>query len=227
MALAGKAVMINWSDVPLAHRAEYYEWHDREHMEGRLRVPGFQRGRRHLAVDADRDIFNLYEVDSLAVLTSGPYAALTENPSEATRRVGKLIVNAIRALAHVRFTTGIGVGGFVHTLRLDAAPGRGEALGEFLCQRALPALAARSGVAAVHLCVADHDASTKVTGERRGRPTAVPNWSVIVEGSAVESLREAASEALADQALRAAGAAGPVARGSYVLQRMIARADVV
>jgi hypothetical protein len=226
MALLGKAVMINWSDVPPEHRAEYYAWHDREHMQGRLRVPGFHRGRRHLALAADRDIFNLYEVEDLAVLTSGAYAALTENPSEATRRVGTFIVNAFRALAHVRYTSGVGIGGFVHTLRFDSAPGAERTLGELLRGRALPAAVGRPGVVAAHWCVADQAASTVVTAERRGRPTAVPRWSIIVEGVCAEALRDAVSGALPDEALREAGAAGAIAHGSYVLQRSIARADV-
>lgn len=226
MALAGRAVMINWSDVPAEHRAEYYAWHDREHMEGRLRVPGFQRGRRHLALAADRDIFNIYEVDDLAVLTSGPYQALTENPSEATRRVGKLIVNAVRALAHVRYSAGLGVGTFVHTLRFDALPGREQGLGDHLREDALPHLAGQPGIVAVHCCVADDAASNVVTPERKGRPTAVPRWSIIVEGIAADGVRDTVAAAVTDESLRAAGAAGAVARGTYVLQRVLARADI-
>ena len=73
MALAGKAVMLNWSNVAPEHREQYYDWHDSEHIAGRLTVPGFLRGRRHLAIDADRDIFNMYEVLDLGVLTGEDY----------------------------------------------------------------------------------------------------------------------------------------------------------
>jgi len=225
MALIGQAVMINWSNVPVEHRDEYYEWHDREHMAGRLTVPGFKRGRRHIALDANRDIFNLYEVEDLAVLTSGPYTALTQNPTEATRRVGKVIVDAIRALANVKFTTGVGVGGFVHTLRFDAIAGRGDTLTVSLAKTELPRLAMRPGVVAVHLCVADHAASTVVTTERKGRPTEVPNWSVIIEGTSMDAA-SAAGESLRDDMLAGLGASGPAARGTYVLQRLVMRHDV-
>ena len=37
--LAGKAVIVNWSDVAVAHRPAYYEWHSREHMVGRVALP--------------------------------------------------------------------------------------------------------------------------------------------------------------------------------------------
>lgn len=225
MALRGKAVMINWSDVPSEHRAAYYAWHDREHMEGRLEVPGMQRGRRHLAMEADRDIFNMYEADGLGVFTSGPYTALTKAPSELTQRVGKTIVNAVRALAHVRYTAGNGVGAFVHTIRFDAAPGREPSLGQHLQDR-LPALLERAGIFSVHWCVADDAASNVVTPERKGRPTAVPRWSVIVEGMAADVVRATTAEVLPDTALVEHGAAGPLVRGTYVLQRLLTREDV-
>ena len=62
--LAGQAVMVNWSNVAPEHRPAYYEWHSREHMVGRVSIPGFQRGRRFIAVRASRDLLVLYEVDS-------------------------------------------------------------------------------------------------------------------------------------------------------------------
>ena len=225
MALRGKAVMINWSDIPVQHRADYYDWHDREHMAGRMRVPGFQRGRRHLAVDADRDIFNLYEVDDLRVLTSGPYEALTRTPSPLTQRVGRLIVNAVRALAHVRYTAGEGAGGFVHTVRFDVTPGRDADLTRYL-HGALPVLGLRPGVISVHWCVADDAASTVVTPERKGRATAVPRWSIIVEGTGPDAVRDAVAASIPDAALTEAGGAGAYARGTYVLQRVLMRDDV-
>lgn len=225
MALRGKAVMINWSDVPEQHRADYYDWHDREHMAGRLGVPGFQRGRRHLAVDADRDIFNIYEVDTLDVLTSEPYTALTTHPDPLTQRVGKLIVNAVRALAHVRLSVGDGVGGFVHTVRFDVEPERDESLGHHLRTK-LPELISRPGVISAHWCVADDAASNVVTPERKGRPTAVPRWSVLVEGIGPDILRDATAVVLPDAALAEAGAKGPLVRGTYVLQRLLMRDEV-
>jgi hypothetical protein len=53
--LLGAAVMINWSDVAPEHRGACYEWHSREHMVGRVALPGFRRGRRYIAAKASRD----------------------------------------------------------------------------------------------------------------------------------------------------------------------------
>jgi hypothetical protein len=68
--LAGKAVMVNWSDVAPEHRHAYYEWHCREHMVGRVALPGFIRGRRYIAARASRDFLVCYEVEA-----SGPSLA--------------------------------------------------------------------------------------------------------------------------------------------------------
>lgn len=226
MALLGKAVMINWSDVLMEHRPDYFEWHNHEHIAGRLEVPGFRRGRRHIAVDADRDIFNLYEVDDLDVLTGAEYRQRTGNPSELTRKVGKTIVNAIRALARVRFSAGLGQGGVVRTLRFDAATAGAEGLERFLVRQALPAVAACADIVGVHLCVADMDASTEVSVERRGRPTAVPAWAIIIEATSAEAAAQACARHLQDADMLRHGAAGPITPGVYALQISMSQADL-
>jgi hypothetical protein len=225
MALAGKAVMINWSNVAPEHRERYYDWHDREHIAGRLQVPGFLRGRRHLAIEADRTIFNMYEVRDLNVLTSEPYTRLTNQPSEATRATSKLITDAFRALAHVRYTSGQGSGACVQTLRFEARPGADTGLQAYLCDIALPELSTRPGVVGVHLCVADQAASGVVSAERKGRPTVVPGYAVIVEGTTVAAVRAAVEQVLPAARLRDAGADDTYTMGTYGLQIIMTREE--
>ena len=97
--LAGKAVMINWSDVAPEHRPAYYEWHSREHMVGRVAIPGYQRGRRYLAAQAERDFLVLYEVDDLSVVTGPDYLAKANKPSPLTQRTTPFVKNSVRGLA--------------------------------------------------------------------------------------------------------------------------------
>src|SRR5262249_27339955 len=110
--LAGKAVMINWSDVAPEHRPAYYEWHSREHMVGRVTIPGYQRGRRYLAAQAQRDFLVMYEVDDLAVVTGADYLAKANKPSPLTQRTTQYVRNAVRGLALVKVSFGIGTGGY-------------------------------------------------------------------------------------------------------------------
>src|ERR671918_2267505 len=115
--------MGNWSDVAPEHRHAYYEWHSREHMVGRVSIPGFKRGRRYIAAKASRDFLVCYEVEEIGVLTSKAYLDKANAPSELTRRTTPFVRNSSRALARVKHTLGIGTGGCALTLRFDAAPG--------------------------------------------------------------------------------------------------------
>jgi hypothetical protein len=222
MALLGKGALINWSNVAPENRAEYYEWHNHEHIPDRLEVPGFRRGRRMIAVDADRDFFNLYEVDDVGVLTGAAYSARSSNPSPTYKRVGKLITDAIRAIAHVRYSAGMGQGGLMLTLRFAVADeaSAGEPLGEQL----MPKLSALPDIVGAHLLVADRAASGVVTADRQGRPTAVPDWAIILEATTREGLARARAEHLSEQQLGNLGCLGPFTFGLYALQ-IIASSD--
>ena len=219
--LLGQAVMINWSDVAPGHRPAYYEWHSREHMVGRVAIPGFRRGRRYAAVHARRDFLVMYEVDDLAVLTGAAYLAKANAPSALTQRTTPFVKNSVRGLARVKATFGIGTGGCALTLRFDPAGGGADELARYLTQEALPRAAERADVAGTHLLVADPSASAIVPVERQGRPTDIPNWIVLIEGVSLETVGEVGNVELAESALREHGCAPGSERETYGLQIMV------
>ncbi len=219
--LAGKAVMVNWSDVTPEHRHAYYEWHCREHMVGRVALPGFIRGRRYIAAQASRDFLVCYEVEDIGVLTSKAYLEKANAPSELTRRTTPFVRNASRALAAVRHTLGVGVGGCALTLRFDAEPGQEARLARHIVEEALPPLGGIAEITGAHFCVADLEASAIVPVERQGRPTSVPRWIVIVEGVSLEAVEAACDAQL--QSLAQHGCTGPVQRDTYRLQIMVTK----
>jgi hypothetical protein len=221
--LAGQAVMINWSNVAEQDRPAYYEWHSREHMVGRVGIPGFQRGRRSIAVRANRDFLMLYEVDDLAVLTGAAYMAKANNPSPLTQRTTGLISNSVRALAKVRLSLGIGQGGYLLTLRFDPQHGRDGELDQYL-HEAMPCVVAMPGIVAAHFCVADKPASALVPEERKGRSTIIPNWIVVLEGVCPEVLDRACDAQFGEQALHNHGCTGAVKREIYSVQLTVSNA---
>src|SRR5690349_5728638 len=170
--LFGDAVMVNWSDVAAEHRRAYYEWHSREHMVGRVAIPGFRRGRRYIAARASRDFLVCYEVANVDVLTSKAYLDKANAPSALTQQTTPFVRNASRALARVRKSVGIGIGGAALTLRLDPAHDGTEALDAYLTSEVLPALSEVPEISGAHFCIADKEASSIVPVERQGRPTA-------------------------------------------------------
>jgi hypothetical protein len=218
--LAGKAIMINWSDVAPEHRHAYYEWHSREHMVGRVALPGFIRGRRYIAARASRDFLVCYEVDDVNVLTSEAYLDKANAPSELTRRTTPYITGSARALARVRASAGIGTGGCALTLRFDAHAGREAAL-----ERELSAAVDRAAgipeITGAHFCRADNEASGIVPAERQGRPTTVPQWIVVIEGVTLDAVESAGDTHFSS--LEASGARGPVERDTYTLQIMVTK----
>ena len=213
--LAGEAVAAIWNDVAPEGRANFYDWHMREHMPERVGIPGFRRGRRYVAIDTDSrpEFFTLYEVDTMQVLQGQDYTARLNAPTDWTRRSAQYSRNNSRGLARVVESRGEGMGGALLTLRFDAEPA---------CQGAIAALvrAVADGprVCGAHLCIADAAASAVVTEEKRGRTDiqAPPRWVALVEATDAEAL----AALLPGAALAGAGVQGAILRGTYRLEHV-------
>ena len=221
MSLLGDGAIAIWHDVPLEIRADYYEWHNREHQLERVAIPGFRRGRRYIALAGEPDFFTLYETDGPQVQSGADYLLRLNNPTLWTRSVAPRLTQNIRSLCKVVVSLGPSQGGLLATLRYDVPEPRAEEQRRYLAHRVLPELADRPGIVGVHLCVADHAASMVQTEEKRNRPEAarVPGRIVLVEGAADRaSLDAACDDLLNDRVLLAAGANTPIERGVYQLQ---------
>ena len=62
--------MVAWHNLAPGSECDHDEWHSREHLFERVAIPGFFRGRRCRALNAKEEYFLMYEVDTLATLTS-------------------------------------------------------------------------------------------------------------------------------------------------------------
>ena len=219
MSLGGEGVVAIWNDILPEGRADFYEWHNREHMPERVGIPGFRRGRRYVALAARPEFFTLYETDSPQTLAGADYLSRLDDPTPWTRHAVQAFRNVSRSLCRVVLSLGTGQGGTILTWRYDVAEGH-EEHHRLLAHAILPLLADRPGIAGVHLCLADRAASSIETAEKRGRERAlIPNWVLLVEGASDVSLLEAACrEVLPTERLVGAGAVTPIERGLYQLQ---------
>lgn len=223
--LAGEAFVAIWHDLAPEGRAQFYEWHQREHMPERVGIPGFRRGRRYVALAGRPEIFTLYEAESMAVLTGPDYTARLDNPTPWTRRMAPQLTNNVRSLCRVVQSLGTGQGGLMMTWRYDVAADREDEHHRFLVDR-LPGIADRPGIVGVHLCRADRAASAVQTGEKKlqAAKALAPNWVVLVEGASETAALDAACRiALPTEAMAAAGALAPIERGLYRLQNTRSR----
>jgi hypothetical protein len=219
--LAGEAFVAIWHDIAPEGLANFYEWHQREHMPERVGIPGFRRGRRYVRVDGGSPRwFNLYEVDRFEVLVGADYLGRLNAPTPWTKDAVVHFRDVTRGLARVRASLGHGQGGAIGTWRFDAAPGREAGLERHLARAALPEIVARARVLGAHLGVTDEAGSRIETAEKKVRaaPTDVPGWIVLVEAADPEAIAAATRDLLSDDALAAAGAAGPARHALHRLE---------
>ncbi len=219
MSLAGKGVVAIWHGIRPEGRADFYEWHNREHMPERVGIPGFLRGRRYIAHEGRPDFFTLYETATPEILAGADYLARLNAPTEWTRRATKHFTHTSRSLCRVALSLGPGAGGWMMTWRYDVAPGREDEQRRRL-EPFLEEIAEAQGIVGTHLCIADRAASAIETEEKKGRPkNAVPGWVVLVEGGTERQALEAACARMTEQVFfTGTGALSPVERGLYRLQ---------
>jgi len=196
MSLAGTGAVAIWHDLLPEAKSDFYEWHNREHMPERVGIPGFRRGRRYIALSGTPEFFNLYEADAPEVLGGRDYLDRLNSPTDWTKRVVPSFRNVARSICRVAYSSGVGSGGVMATVRFDVdATNRGLTT-DALVTRILPPLELRTGIAGVHLCLADEAVSNVETAEKRARADAtdVPTWIVLIEGIGVEEVRKAAED---------------------------------
>ncbi|MEZ5856084.1 MAG: DUF4286 family protein [Hyphomicrobiaceae bacterium] len=118
-----------WNDYPESDAAHYERWYMTEHFPERLGVPGFLRGRRYRAIDADRTYFTFYELESPNVLFSDAYIARLNDPTAWTTRSMQNWGSMFRTVCHRTARAGNAVGGYAAVARFEgpAAISRGQA----------------------------------------------------------------------------------------------------
>lgn len=101
-----RGLLCIWTDIEPQHDLDFNRWYDREHMQERVAIPGFQSARRFGAISpCPRPYLALYYTDNLGVFQSQPYLSAFANQTAwsrenftrmrgTQRRVGQLSVEA-------------------------------------------------------------------------------------------------------------------------------------
>ena len=225
MGLVGSAVLAIWNDIAPGGDDEFVHWHTREHIPERVGVPGFQRGRRYVAVSGSPEYFTLYETESIDTLSGPTYVARLNDPTPWTRRSLPLFRSTKRTACRVSLSLGLGVGGALASLDFGPEAGRDDELDAWLTATTLPAISERPGVVGAHLCRADVAATQVRTEEKklRRQPDALAPWVVLVEGGDAASLESVCLDFLSGEALARRGAAPDSTLAIYRLQYLLAR----
>jgi hypothetical protein len=213
--LAGEAVVAIWNGIAEAGRAQFYDWHLREHIPERVGIPGFLRGRRYIAIDpaTHPEFFTLYEAATMQVLQGHDYTDRLNAPTPWTKSATAHFQDTARALARVLESSGPGMGGAMLTLRFAATPPATAAIADLV-----RAAGRAPRIPGAHLCRADDDASGASTAESQGRTDiqAPPSWFALIEATDAAAL----ANTLPDPSLHTAGAHGLIHRGLYQLEHV-------
>ena len=228
MALAGRGVLAIWNGIADEAEADFVAWHVREHIPERVAVPGFLRGRRYVAEVGQPKYFNFYEVEAPETLTSLAYLERLNAPSAWTRRVVGHFKDTSRTVCTVSSSLGVGDGGLVAALRLEATTGAGSDLARTIDAAVAEPALREPGIVAVHLLEGLPDAGGP-TAEKalRDRPDEQAAWILLVEATDRAALDRVLAGAASPAALAAAGvASAETGRGIYRLQYALARSDL-
>ena len=228
MSLMGLGAVAIWHDIAPQGRADFYAWHGQEHMPERVAIPGFRRGRRYLAIEADLEFFNLYETDSPAVLTSEDYQARLNAPTPWTQVAVRHFRDVARSLCRVAYSEGHAQGGLVATWRYQSSNSDADNY-EAATRDFLHTIIKSEGVAGAHLLVADAEASSAMNAEEkaRGQRNEVPGSVLVVEGwGDVAGFAKTCRSIHSSDALKAAGAVDKPQLGLYQLQATVAESDI-
>ena len=97
-------IIVIWNDIVEESRADFLEWHSREHIPERVAIPGFVRGQRWFDPSSSPQYLTVYSTVDTAVLTSAPYLERLNNPTPWTRRAVAAFRNTSRAAGRLAWT---------------------------------------------------------------------------------------------------------------------------
>jgi len=121
--MQGAGYLAIWSDLTVDDETDWAHWITREHAAERVGINGFLACRifRALGTAVNR-YFILYELEDENVVGGADYLARLNAPTPWSQRIMPRLGNFARGGGRVAAAAGLGQGGIVAPLRLDAAP---------------------------------------------------------------------------------------------------------
>ena len=218
MPLAGKGMLLTSMDIDPADEADFNRWYDREHLEERVAIQGFNEARRYVARVGSPKYLCLYSTETIDVLDSPAYRARLANPTDWSKRSMAQFKNMIRAVARITVSRGQGRGAVLGIVRLRPQTGQDEVLRAELDKRLDPATL--DGIISMHLIESDARLSGP-TAEIPSASTGSGDWYVLIDGTN--------ASAVSSMLARFTGAAVPamqVSSGIYDLMWDLANCDI-
>lgn len=100
-----------WTDIDPAFEDDFNQWYDREHMQERAAIPGFQWARRYRSTTEGRRYLALYRTEAVNVFTSAAYKKAFEVQTDWSLTNFERMSNTNRRVMTVSSLAGVGTGG--------------------------------------------------------------------------------------------------------------------
>lgn len=192
-AVAVNGLLFVASDVDAADDADFNRWYDQEHVEERVRIPGFLSGARYSSLEGGRKYLGLYRTESLDVFGTAGYRAAFEKQTPWSIANLDRMRQPVRRVCAVRAVTGFGSGSHLVVLPL-ADTADAEALAVHAA-RVGKALGEQAGFVQSYLLVPDTALSTPLPRESTEGRVLQP--MLVVESSSAQAARTARATAAA------------------------------
>jgi len=121
--MEGSGFLAIWSDLSPEDETDWAHWMTREHSIERVSIQGFSACRifRALGTAVNR-YFILYELEEHDIVGSAEYLAPLNAPTPWSQRIMPRLRNFVRGGGRVVASAGVGQGGLLAALPLDAHP---------------------------------------------------------------------------------------------------------
>src|SRR4051794_38370562 len=123
MSLRGKGMLVVFAEVKSRHESDFNEWYNREHIDERLDMPGFQRARRYVAVTGSPKYLAIYECDRVGDLGTPLYLRGLANPTPWTAKTTARFSQFHRLTLSMKVDQTHGLGGALAAIRFVPTAG--------------------------------------------------------------------------------------------------------
>ena len=110
-----------WTSADPEHERDFNRWYDREHVEERVRIPGFVSGTRYQSVRGPRKYLGLYRTVSLGAFQTPDYFKAFGHQTPWSLTNLQRMVDPMRRVCAIEAETGMGTGAWLAVLRLGAS----------------------------------------------------------------------------------------------------------
>ncbi len=217
MALRGKGMLVVYCEVKSPHERDFNEWYNREHIDERLTMPGFQRARRYVAVKGSPKYLAVYECDRVGDLATPHYLNVLANQTPWTQRTMARFTQFHRLTLSMQVDQTHGLGGVLATIRFVPASGHRRNLSQWLRRTAFPRAIKVPGMLGGAAGENDPDvANAPARATSMDRPKALePEWVVFLEAADADTAGRVARQIFKLSTLRQFGVNKPPTIGTY------------